>query len=155
LIEASVENERKVIEVLALLPDGAAKEIRPGEISDYMVVRVCDEITVDLMAKACGVGYDEAKHEVVTVMVEREPIPYASLRLFVEDQANLPGEGSDRLHLPAPRSRRVGRVARRVSGSLTPGRKCACSLSFRKGGRIFRGGFRRSLPPVLDLLRVD
>jgi len=82
LIETTEENERKVIEVLALLPDAAAKEIRPGEVSDYVVVRVCDDIAVDLMTKACGVDYAAAKDDVVIVMVEGEPIPYASLRLL-------------------------------------------------------------------------
>lgn len=82
LIEATEDNERRIIEVLALLPDGAAKEIRPGEVSEYVVVRVCDEITVDLMAKACGVDYSEAKDDVIIINVEGEPIPYASLRLL-------------------------------------------------------------------------
>lgn len=54
LIETTEENERKVLEVLALLPEGVATEIKPGEVSDYVVVRICDEFTVDLMAKACG-----------------------------------------------------------------------------------------------------
>jgi hypothetical protein len=54
LIETTVENEAKILEALSLLPEGAARELKAGEVADYVVVRVCDEITVDLMAKACG-----------------------------------------------------------------------------------------------------
>lgn len=82
LIETTLENERKVLDVLALLPDGAAKELKAGEVSDYVVIRVCDEITVDLMAKACGVSYDEAKDEIATIEIDGEPIHYASPTLL-------------------------------------------------------------------------
>lgn len=82
LIETTEENERKVLEVLALLPEGVATEIKPGEVSDYVVVRICDEFTVDLMAKACGVDYDQAKAEVTHVVLDGVSIPYASPRLL-------------------------------------------------------------------------
>ncbi len=82
LIETTEENERKIIEVLALLPEGAAAEIEPGEVSDYVVVRICDEFTVDLMARACGIDYGQAKDEVTHVMLDGVSIPYASPRLL-------------------------------------------------------------------------
>ncbi len=82
LIETSLENERKVLEVLALLPDGGAKELKAGEVSDYVVIRVFDEITVGLMAKACGVSYHEARHQITIIEIEGEPIPYASPALL-------------------------------------------------------------------------
>jgi hypothetical protein len=82
LIETTEENERKVLEVLALLPDGVAKEIKPGEVSDYVVVRICDEFTIDLMAKACGIDYGQAKDEVTLVTLDGVPVPYASPRLL-------------------------------------------------------------------------
>ena len=78
LIETEEDNERKILEVLSLLPDGAAKELRPGEVADYVVVRVCDEITVDLMAKACGHDYESAKNLISPVVVDGVTIPFAS-----------------------------------------------------------------------------
>lgn len=44
LIETGELNESKVLKVLSLLPDGAAKELIPGEVAQFVVVRVCDEI---------------------------------------------------------------------------------------------------------------
>ncbi len=72
----------KILEVLTLLPDGAAKELRPREVAEYVVVRVCDVITVDLMAKACGHDYETAKSMVSPVIVDGVAIPFASPTLL-------------------------------------------------------------------------
>jgi len=78
LIEITPENEAKVIEALLILPDKAAAELKPGEIGQYGVVRVGDEILVDLMKSGCGVTYAEASRDALTFMVEGVPIPFAS-----------------------------------------------------------------------------
>ena len=54
LIDASLENEARVFKALEILPDQCVKELEPGEVSEYLVVRVADEILVDLMARASG-----------------------------------------------------------------------------------------------------
>src|SRR5438270_58102 len=77
LIEITPENEAKVIEALLILPDKAAAELKPGEIGQYGVVRVGDEILVDLMKSGCGVTYAEASTDARTFMVEGVPIPFA------------------------------------------------------------------------------
>ena len=55
LIETTPENEARVIEALLILPDKAARELKPGEVGDYGVVRVGDQVMVDLMKSGCGV----------------------------------------------------------------------------------------------------
>ena len=82
LIDTDNANERKILEVLSLLPDGAAKELRAGEVAEYVVVRVCDDITVDLMAKACGHDYESAKNMITPVVIEGTTIPFASPTLL-------------------------------------------------------------------------
>lgn len=82
LIETGDLNEGRVLEVLSLLPDGAAKELRPGEVAEYVVIRVCDEITVDLMAKACGHDYASAKDKITPVIIDDITIPFASPTLL-------------------------------------------------------------------------
>ena len=82
LVETTEENERKILDVLSNLPDGAAKELKPGEISRYVVVRVCDEFTIDLMAKACGIDYEAAKEMITWIKVEDVDIPFASAKLL-------------------------------------------------------------------------
>ena len=46
------------------------------------MVRVADEIVVDLMKSASGIGYEEASKEVVIREVQGVPIPFASPRLL-------------------------------------------------------------------------
>ena len=100
LIETEETNERKIFEVLSLLPDGAAKELRPGEVADYVVVRVCDEITVDLMAKAGGHDYESAKDLISPVVVDGVTIPFASpILLWKTKQTFREKDQIDRLFL--------------------------------------------------------
>lgn len=59
LIDTSLENEALVYKALEILPDQAVKELLPGEVAQYNVVRVGDEIVVDLMVfslrhRLCG-----------------------------------------------------------------------------------------------------
>lgn len=84
LVECSKENEKRVIDSVGTLPDHAALELKPGEISQYEVVRVADEIVVDLMKKACGVEYAEASKEIVLVELEEVKIPFASVDLMIK-----------------------------------------------------------------------
>lgn len=98
LIDTSLDNEALVYQALEILPDQAVKELSPGEVSQYSVVRVGDEICVDLMASACGIRYEEAIKDSIIRTVDGVPIPFASPRLLwrmkekthrVKDQADL------------------------------------------------------------------
>src|SRR5205814_7151013 len=60
LIEDSPENQAKTKRALEVLPDKAIRELGDDDLRNYVVVRVCDEIVVDLMVKACGISYSEA-----------------------------------------------------------------------------------------------
>ena len=82
LIDVSLENEASVFDALATLPDGCVRELLPGEVGKYTVVRVADEILVDLMGSASDITYDEASGSVVIHEVDGEPIPFASPELL-------------------------------------------------------------------------
>jgi hypothetical protein len=82
IIATDLENEAKVYSALATLPDKAVLELEPGEVSKYTVVRVGDEITVDLMASASGINYEEAKKDIIIREIDGVPIPFASPRLL-------------------------------------------------------------------------
>jgi hypothetical protein len=82
LIDASLENESKVFAVLATLPDGCVRELDPGDVAKFTVVRVADEILVDLMASASGIDYEEASQSVDIHEIDGVPIPFASPELL-------------------------------------------------------------------------
>lgn len=82
LIDASLENEGKVYAALATLPDGCVRDLEPGDVARYTVVRVADEILVDLMASASGITYAEALDGVVIREIDGVPIPFAGPELL-------------------------------------------------------------------------
>src|SRR5580698_179562 len=65
LVAGDLENEAKVFSALSTLPDNAVRELQPGELQQYNVIRVGDEILVDLMRSAGGIEYSEAKEHMV------------------------------------------------------------------------------------------
>ena len=82
LIDASLENEAKVYAALMSLPNQVVRELQPGEVSRYTVVRVADEVVVDLMKSACGITYEEARSDIRFVEVDGVQIPIASPELL-------------------------------------------------------------------------
>jgi hypothetical protein len=82
MVAADPENEAKIYAALATLPDNAVSELQPGELSRHTVVRVGDEIMVDLMSTIGGVDYAEAAKHVVMHELGGINIPFASPRLL-------------------------------------------------------------------------
>jgi hypothetical protein len=82
MVAADLENEAKVFSALATLPDNAVRELQPGELQKHNVIRIGDEILVDLLRSAGGIGYAEASKDVVVREVDGVPIPFASPRLL-------------------------------------------------------------------------
>ena len=100
LIDASLENEEKVRKALEIMPDKAVLELMPGDVGQYVVVRVCDEFTVDLMAKACGISYADAVGMVVAREHHGVTIPFASpILLWKTKQTFREKDAMDRVFL--------------------------------------------------------
>jgi hypothetical protein len=52
LIEDSPENQAKAKKALEILPDKAVLQLGDDDLRNWVVVRVCDEVVVDLMTMA-------------------------------------------------------------------------------------------------------
>jgi hypothetical protein len=78
LMDASLENEARVFDALATLPDQCVRQLDPGDVGRFTVVRVADEILVDLMASASGIDYEEAAKSMTIHEIEGVKIPFAS-----------------------------------------------------------------------------
>jgi hypothetical protein len=76
------ENEALLYQALEMLPDKAVKELGPGELDKYAVIRVADEVIVDLMKSAGGIGYAEAAAQTVIHELSGIPVPFASPHLL-------------------------------------------------------------------------
>lgn len=88
IVAPDPENESRVFGALATLPDKAVRELQPGELKQYNVIRVADEILVDLMCSASGIDYAEAAKDSIVREVQGVPIPFASPRLLWRMKAN-------------------------------------------------------------------
>ena len=82
VVAGDLENEARVFQALESLSDQAVKQLNPGDVAKYVVVRVADEILGDLMASASGIDYAEASKSMVIREVGGVPIPFASPELL-------------------------------------------------------------------------
>jgi len=81
-VDESPENEARLFEALKILPDQAVRELQPGELGRYPVIRVADEIVVDVMSRVAGLSFEEAERETVQRQLGDVSIPFASPRLL-------------------------------------------------------------------------
>jgi len=100
LVETTLENEALVIQALLILPDKAARELKPGEVAEYGVVRIGDEVLVDLMKSGCGVTYAEAIRDAKFFEINGTRIPFASPKtLWRMKQTHRAKDIPDKLYL--------------------------------------------------------
>ncbi len=83
LVDTSPENFERIREALSVLPDQAVRDVRPTDLDRYVVVRVADEVVVDLMKRACGVEYAEAIEAVEKAVIQGVEVPFASPELLL------------------------------------------------------------------------
>ena len=83
LIARDAANQMLVKKALETLPDKAVLELGDEDLSAWVVVRVNDVITVDLMTEATGIGYGEAQDFIEWVEVQGVKIPFASAELML------------------------------------------------------------------------
>ncbi len=83
LISKDATNQSLVKKALEILPDKAIRELGDDDIARWIVVRVNDDITVDLMTEACGVDYESARAGIEIERIEGVPIPFAGAELML------------------------------------------------------------------------
>jgi hypothetical protein len=84
LIARDKGNQSLVKKALEILPDSAIKELGDEDLAQWVVVRVNDDITVDLMTEACGVRFEDAGDGIETEEIEGVPIPFAGAELMLK-----------------------------------------------------------------------
>jgi hypothetical protein len=102
LIDPAPENVARVRDALQVLEDKAVNEVRDDDVARYAVVRVADEVVVDLLAAACGVEYEEARRDAITLDFAGVPMPVASPRTLLRTKNTIrPSDAADRQFLQA------------------------------------------------------
>ena len=78
LVDDDPANVARVKSALAVLVDNAAAEVADDDVRTYTVVRIADEVIVDLLGKACDVDYAEAIRDAETRDLGGVPVRVAS-----------------------------------------------------------------------------
>lgn len=84
LIDPSRDNIGRIKRALSYLQDNAISQLSENEVEKYQVVRVADEIVVDLLAKACGISYADAEKEIEYYDIEGISIPVAGKEMLIK-----------------------------------------------------------------------
>lgn len=100
LIDASIENVEKIKRALAVLPDNAVREVKSDEVERYDVIRIADEVVVDLMSKACGVTWEDAARDSEVLELNGVEIPIAGIETLIRTKQTVrPHDAADREYL--------------------------------------------------------
>lgn len=86
LIQDDENNFRTVIAALSELPDGVARELTPDDLRDNVVVKVADEVEVDVSKSAWTVSYVEALPDSLAVEIDGVKVPYIGLKQLIQSK---------------------------------------------------------------------
>jgi hypothetical protein len=100
LVASDLENQSRIKRALEVLPDKAILELGDDDFRDYTVIRVSDEILVDIMTAACGVEFEEASKGMEWGTFEGVAIPFATPELLLRlKQTHRENDIADRIFL--------------------------------------------------------
>ena len=103
LIPEDVENHARVIAALAELEDHAAAELTPQDFVENIVVKIADEVEVDVSTRAWKVTYDNAFARSLKASIQGVEVPYLDLQTLIESK----GTERDQDKVDVQRLRRI------------------------------------------------
>jgi predicted nucleotidyltransferase len=83
LIEATEANAAKIIAALSRMEDGAAHELTPRDLLENVVVKIADEVEVDVSTHAWKVSYSDAIGSALEVVINGVRVPYLGLDMLI------------------------------------------------------------------------
>jgi hypothetical protein len=78
LVDDAPENVARVKQGLAILADNAAADVAEDDVREHIVVRVIDEVIIDLMGRACGLSYADVAADMEWHDMDGVRVPVAS-----------------------------------------------------------------------------
>jgi hypothetical protein len=87
LVEASPDNLQRVIDALAMLQDGAARELSPADFEQNLVIKIADEVEVDVSTRAWKVRYEDARDDIVVTTIDGVQIPFLGIKSLLESKS--------------------------------------------------------------------
>jgi hypothetical protein len=86
LIPEDLENHARIIAALSELEDHAAAELTPRDFNENIVVKIADEVEVDVSTRAWKVSYADAIQSSLKATIEGVEVPYLDLKMLIESK---------------------------------------------------------------------
>jgi hypothetical protein len=87
LIPEDLENHARVIAALSELEDRAAAELTPHDFVENIVVKIADEVEVDVSTRAWTVSYADAIVTALKITIEGVEVPYVDLQTLIRSKS--------------------------------------------------------------------
>ncbi|HZA38724.1 MAG TPA: hypothetical protein VE486_06250 [Candidatus Baltobacteraceae bacterium] len=87
LIPEELENHLRVIAALSELEDHAAAELTPQDLVENVVVKIADEVEVDVSTRAWKVSYADAIGTSLTATIEGVKVSYVDLQTLIKSKS--------------------------------------------------------------------
>jgi hypothetical protein len=87
LIPEDLENHARVIAALSELEDRAAAELTPHDFVENIVVKIADEVEVDVSTRAWTVRYANAIVTALKITIEGVEVPYLDLQTLIRSKS--------------------------------------------------------------------
>jgi hypothetical protein len=87
LIPEDLENHMRVIAALSELEDHAAAELTPQDLVENLVVKIADEVEVDVSTRAWKVSYVDAIDTSLQATIEGVKVPYVDLQTLIKSKS--------------------------------------------------------------------
>jgi hypothetical protein len=87
LIPEDLENHMRVIAALSELEDHAAAELTPQDLVENAVVKIADEVEVDVSTRAWKISYVAAIGTSLKATIEGGKVPYVDLQTLIKSKS--------------------------------------------------------------------
>jgi hypothetical protein len=87
LVPEGLENHARVIAALSELEDHAATELTPQDLAQNVVIRIADEVEVDVSTRAWKVSYADAIGTSLKATIEGVKVPYVDLQTLIKSKS--------------------------------------------------------------------
>jgi hypothetical protein len=92
LVPEDLGNHARIIAALSELEDHAAAELTPQDFVDNIVVKIADEVEVDVSTRAWTISYDDAIGPSLKTTIQDVEIPYVDLATLVASKRTQRGQ---------------------------------------------------------------
>jgi hypothetical protein len=100
LVDPAPDNVARLKQALSVLEDNAARDIAEDDLARYKVVRVADEVMVDLLSIACDVTWAEAHESAEIRDLDGTQVLVAGIKTLIRTKQTIrPSDAADRAWL--------------------------------------------------------